>query len=101
MGKFMDSMTPVKATIVGTSANYTTKTKKGLLSTASRGLVGGALFGPVGGIIGASTAKSKSTTKVTSENITFLVEYANGRKATETVKVNSLRYQMLCQLLED
>ena len=28
MGKFMDSMTPVKATIVGTSANYTTKTKK-------------------------------------------------------------------------
>ena len=100
MGIF-DIATPVKATIVGTSANYKTTTKKSIVSATTRGLVGSALLGPVGGIIGASTAKGKAISKVSSQNITFLVEYSNGKKATETVKVNSLRYKLLCQVLED
>lgn len=54
-----------------------TKTKKG--SLVGRSVVGGALFGPAGAIIGGSSAKKKTTsvTKATNE-VSFLVFYQNG-----------------------
>lgn len=69
-----------------------TKTKTG--SLVGRSVVGGALLGPAGAIIGGATAKKKttSTTQATDE-VSFLVYYDNGsieedkaRKGTEKYK---------------
>lgn len=68
--------------------------KTSTASAATRGVVGNIVAGPVGGIVGASTAKSKRST-------TFLVIYKNGRKATRTVPNNSLEYQKYIKYLDD
>lgn len=68
--------------------------KTSTASAAARGTVGGIVAGPVGSIVGASTAKSKRST-------TFLVIYKNGRKVTRTVPNNSLEYQKYIKYLDD
>ncbi len=68
--------------------------KTSTASAATRGVVGNIVAGPVGGIVGASTAKSKRST-------TFLVIYKNGNKITRTVPNNSLEYQQYIKYLED
>lgn len=67
--------------------------KTSTASAAARGTVGGIVAGPVGSIVGASTAKSKRST-------TFLVIYKNGNKVTRTVPNNSLEYQKYIKYLE-
>lgn len=75
-----------------------TKTKTG--SAIGRGVVGGALLGPAGAIIGASTAKKKTITKeVDSGERKFLVEYTDGTRAEETAKVGTSRYNYLMSKL--
>lgn len=47
--------------------------KTSLTSAIGRGIVGAALFGGVGAIIGASTAKQKSNTEISLENIAISI----------------------------
>lgn len=67
--------------------------KTSTASAAARGTVGNIVAGPVGAIVGASTAKSKRST-------TFLVIYKNGKKITRTVPNNSLEYQKYIKYLD-
>lgn len=68
--------------------------KKSTASAAMRGTVGSAVAGPVGAIVGASTAKDKRST-------TFLIVYKNGKKVTRTVPNNSLEYQKYVKYLDE
>lgn len=70
-----------------------TDNKKSAVGAAGRAAVGGALFGPVGAIAGAASGTSKA------KNATFSVKYASGRTATETVPVESKRFNELSALL--
>lgn len=76
-----------RATIIGSDS----KTKTG--SAIGRAIVGDFVAGGVGSIVGASTAKKDGMTK-------FLVEFADGHKAVETVKDNSLRFQELIKYVQ-
>lgn len=67
--------------------------KKSTASAAMRGTVGNVVAGPVGAIVGASTAKENRST-------TFLVIYKNGKKVTRTVPNNSLEYQKYVKYLD-
>lgn len=77
----------VKTKIIDASGKTSTA------SAAMRGTVGNVVAGPVGAIVGASTAKSKRST-------TFLIVYKNGKKVTRTVPNNSLEYQKYVKYLD-
>ena len=66
--------------------------QKKATSAIGRGLVGGALLGPVGLLAGVS-AKSKETT-------TFQVIYNNGTQKTETVPNDSSKFKEYCKYLD-
>lgn len=68
--------------------------KTSVSSAATRGVVGNMVAGPVGAVVGASTAKSNRST-------TFLIFYKNGKKATRTVPNNSLEYQKYIKYLDE
>lgn len=87
---------PVSARLLSYDGNSTTKA--GVLRTAARGAVGGLLAGPVGFAVGVATTKHK--TKTTGCSATFLVDYESGRQGTETVDVESARFQILYSLSE-
>lgn len=67
--------------------------RKKVGSVASRGIVGGALLGPVGLVAGAASGKNKNST-------TFLIEYKDGSKETRTVANNSSEFERLCRFIE-
>ena len=67
--------------------------KTSTASAVTRGAVGNAVAGPVGAIVGASTAKSNRST-------TFLIFYKDGKKKTRTVPNNSFEYQKYIKYLE-
>jgi hypothetical protein len=75
------------------SSSTDTTTRGSVTSSVARGVIGGALFGPIGMIAGAATPKQK--TVGTETKITFAVRYASGRVSSETVVVDSLRYKEL------
>ena len=89
--------TIVRTQILDTGSS-TYKVKGSVLSAGSRAIVGGALAGTVGALVGASTGKSKIVEKKSKE-VRFLVEYKDGHKSTETVKVDSSRYKKLIQYM--
>ena len=68
----VDSVTPLGSN----SSEIKGKTSGGL----GRAIVGGAIAGPVGAIVGASTAKTKSTSVVNSYDV--CVVFKNGKKFT-------------------
>lgn len=76
-----------KTVIVGSTS------QKSVTSGVARGLVGNALFGTVGAIAGAGSAKSKNET-------TFLVVYSDGSRVTETVKTGGSQYKSYLQYLD-
>lgn len=88
--KFRDN-NPVAAVVVASQDK--TKTSGGL----GRAVVGGAIAGPIGAVVGASTGKRK--TEVTGQKVTFSVRYESGRTGVETVEVNSKRFKQLSALL--
>ena len=57
-------------------------------STIARGAVGGAVFGVVGLVGGAASAKRE-------QQVTLLLQYSDGSNDTEVVKVGSERYNQL------
>lgn len=75
--------------VLNDGVKYSTRTSTS--SAIGRGLVGGALFGPVGAIVGGSTGKRK-TTQRKGWSVAFLVCYDDGSKKTETVARGSDRY---------
>lgn len=81
--------TVVNATIIESGTTY--KTKGGLGSA----VVGGALFGGVGAVVGASIGKKT----ISAKTVRFLVEYLDGHKQIEDVKVDSIRYKQLIKFL--
>ena len=87
----------VRAAIIDNSAS-SYKTKTSATSAIGRAVVGDVIAGPVGSIIGAGTAK-KSTQEIKGKKVRFLVEYADGKKKTEDVKVDSRRYKELIQYM--
>lgn len=62
-------------------------------SATGRAIVGGALFGLAGLVVGASTAKNKNY-------ITFLVEYEDSHRETYNVEINSPLYKKLIEYIE-
>ena len=82
---------PIKATVVTTK----NRTKKSILSATGRGLAGGLIAGPIGAVIGGATASSF----VAGQEVTFAIEYASGRKGTETVEVGSRRFEEIAKVL--
>ena len=67
--------------------------RKKATSAIGRGLIGGALLGPVGLLAGVS-AKSKNTT-------TFQIIYNSGKQETITVNNNSWLFKEYCKYLDD
>jgi predicted nucleic acid-binding Zn ribbon protein len=92
----MEDNDPVAARLIGTSEN--SESKRSLVRTAARGAIGGVLGGPAGFALGVATTKVK--TKTTGYTATFIVDYASGRRGTETVDVSSARYEKLIALEE-
>lgn len=87
--------TIVSVTLIGT--NSQSKTKASASSSVARGVVGGALFGPIGAVAGAVTPKRKTVTNET--EATFAVKYASGRTQSETVQINGARYKELIKYI--
>lgn len=71
----------------------TSKKKAG--SAVARGAVGSALLGPVGLVAGAASAKNKIK-----DHTTFLIEYEDGHKETETVENNSISFKTYIQYVD-
>lgn len=80
----------VSAVIVSVTEDHS----KSVLGLASRGFIGGLIAGPFGTAVGLLSTKDRVKLKT----VTFAVEYASGRKGTETVKAGSKRYDELMML---
>ena len=89
--KMIKASTITKVIIIGSNSN----SRKKAGSSIMRGAVGGALLGPAGLVGGALSGKNETTNETT-----FLVEYADGHKETRTVINNSQEFQELCKYLE-
>ena len=63
--------------------------KKSVSSSITRGIVGGALFGDTGAMIGAMSGKEKTKTM-----ITFLISYDDGTTDTITCEEGSSLWDM-------
>lgn len=68
--------------------------RKRTASAVGRGLVGGALLGPLGTIAGVASAKNKKET-------TFKVTYESGRVEVVTCKNKSPEYKKYAKNLKD
>ena len=66
--------------------------RKSAASSVGRGLVGGALFGGIGLIAGAVSAKNKNET-------TFRITYASGRQEIKTCKNGSSEYKKYIKMI--
>lgn len=67
--------------------------KKSLGSAITRGVIGGALLGPVGLVGGAITGKNKSKT-------TFTIVYKNGHRTVVTVSNDSPEFAKYARYLK-
>lgn len=88
-----DNSTPVAAKLL--DIEVVTGSNKSNMAT--RGLVGGLIFGTVGAAYGMATAKRE----IKEENAYFLVEYKSGRIDTEIVSVGSARFNQLIALAKE
>lgn len=86
--EYMDSI--VKTVIVDSSHIVVNDGRK-TGSAIGRAVVGGAIFGDVGAVVGASTAKNKVTEK---HSTTFLVYFTDGTQKAITVDNGSKQYNM-------
>lgn len=89
-----DKSTVVRTWLLEAGVRYETTSSGGV----GRAIVGGALFGATGAIVGAATASNKTTEKDSGER-RFLVEYRDGHKAEQTCKVGSDRYRLYMEKL--
>lgn len=85
----------VKTKIIDTSHTSSDQVSTG--SVVGRAVVGNALFGGVGAVVGASTAKKKTKEHHTT---TFMVYYDNGMTQHKTVENGSKLYEKYMAKLE-
>ncbi|WP_459129200.1 hypothetical protein [Guggenheimella bovis] len=85
----------VKTKIIDTSHTSSDQVSTG--SAVGRAVIGGALFGDIGAIVGASTAKRKVKEHHTT---TFMVYYDNGMTQHKTVENGSKLYEKFMAKLE-
>lgn len=96
----------LKTSLIGTGAStYKTKsnTKTDTGSMIGRSIVGGAMFGTPGAIIGGSTAKQNTTSTITeipSKERIFLVEYKDGTKKEDVAKIGTEKYKVYMSKLQ-
>ena len=76
--------------------NSNVDSRKSFSSSAMRGVVGAAVFGPIGAIAGAASGKNKKKTEVT-----FLIVYKSDKKETKTVEINSTLYNKYIEFLKE
>ena len=69
-----------------------TDSRKSTASTVGRGLVGGALFGGIGLVAGAATARNKKETS-------FRITYESGRMEVKTCKNGSREYNKYIKMI--
>lgn len=70
----LDYNTVQSVTPLGANSSITQGKKKG---TIGRAIVGGAIAGPVGALVGAGTAKSKATSSVNSYDVFVVLKDGN------------------------
>lgn len=85
----------IKTKFIDSSHTATSRAKTG--SAVGRAAVGGMIAGPIGAIVGASTAKHKTTEHHTT---TFMVYYDDGTRKVETVSNGSYQYDKYMKLLD-
>lgn len=88
--------TIVSAEIIDTTHNQ--KSKGSVTSAVARGVVGGAILGPVGAVAGAATHKRKTVT-TKGGTVRFLIRYADGHNETKDVKIDSGEYKKLIKYM--
>lgn len=86
--EYLDS---ILKTVIVDSSHTVTNNGVSTGSAVGRAVVGGALFGGVGAVVGASTAKNKITEK---HSTTFLVYFTDGTQRAITVDNGSKQYNM-------
>ena len=84
-----------KTKFIDSAHTATSRVKTG--SAVGRAAVGGMIAGPIGAMVGASTAKHKTTEHHTT---TFMVYYDDGTRKVETVSNGSHQYDKYMKLLD-
>lgn len=91
--------TVVKTKFIDSSHTVTQTATPKTGSAIGRAVVGDTVAGPVGAIVGASTAKQKVTTEEKHET-TFMVWYSDGTRKHETVANGTELYNFYMDMLD-
>lgn len=89
----------VKTKIIDSSHTATSSSQSKVGSAICRAAVGGFVAGPIGSIVGAGTAKQK-TTVTEHHTTTFMIWYTNGTRQHKTVENNGDWYNMYMEKLD-
>lgn len=89
----------VKTAIVDSSHIATSSSKAKTGSAVGRAVVGGMVAGPIGAIIGAGTAKQK-TTVTEHHTTTFMIWYTDGTRQHKTVENGGMWYNLYMEKLD-
>lgn len=92
--------TIVKTRIIDSYGCTRTTGRTSTSSAIGRGVVGGMIAGPLGAVVGASTAKKKYTTREY-RTVVFKVWYADGHEETKNVAQGSADYKKYIEKIED
>jgi len=95
--KLRQSITKTRIIDSSHTATQTAKVKTG--SAIGRAIVGDIIAGPVGGFVGASTAKQKVTVQE-HHTTTFMVYYVDGTRNHATVENGSALYNLYMEKLD-
>ena len=88
-----------KTRFIDSSHTATSSSRIRTGSAVARGLVGGALLGPVGAVAGAATGRQRTTVNE-HHTTTFMVYYIDGSHRVETVENTTERYRIYMSKLE-
>ena len=89
----------VKTKFIDSSHTATSTSRTSTSSAIGRAAVGSMIAGPVGAVVGASTAKQRHTVNE-HHTTTFMVYYSDGTHRHETVENNSSKYNLYMSKLE-
>lgn len=93
------SASVVKTKFIDSSHTATSTSRTSTSSAIGRAAVGSMIAGPVGAVVGASTAKQRHTVNE-HHTTTFMVYYSDGTHRHETVENNSSKYNLYMSKLE-